>query len=207
MDTPVTVPVLANDSDPDGDVLTVTSVGTPANGTATLNGSSVTYTPNPGFTGSDSFPYTISDGHGNSATATVTITVTPDSESSADREQRCCDSTAMDTPVTVPVLANDSDPDGDVLTVTSVGTPANGTATLNGNSVTYTPSPVHRQRRFPVHDQRRPRPQRRRRPSRSRSHPIPNRPPIANNDAASTAMDTPVTFRCWPTTAIPMATC
>jgi hypothetical protein len=74
--TPVVIDVLANDSDPDGDPLTVESVTTPANGTATINGDqTVTYTPNSGFSGTDSFGYTISDGQGHTASATVTVTV------------------------------------------------------------------------------------------------------------------------------------
>src|SRR5262245_23150674 len=54
--------VLANDSDPDGDPLTVTTVATPDHGAATTNGTTVTYTPNAGFSGADTFDYTISDG-------------------------------------------------------------------------------------------------------------------------------------------------
>ena len=54
-DTPVTFDVLANDTDPDGDTLTVDAVGTPANGTATHTSDQVAYTPNPGFAGTDTF--------------------------------------------------------------------------------------------------------------------------------------------------------
>jgi hypothetical protein len=75
-DTSITANVLANDSDPDGDTLTITSITDPANGSATSNGNgSVTYTPDPGFVGSDSFDYTASDGKGGSDTATVSVTV------------------------------------------------------------------------------------------------------------------------------------
>lgn len=74
--SPVTVDVLANDSDPDGDTLTVTGNTNPANGSVVDNGDGTfTYTPNNGFTGDDTFEYTISDGNGGTATATVTITV------------------------------------------------------------------------------------------------------------------------------------
>ncbi len=76
-ETPVTVAVLNNDSDVDGDALTITTVGTPSNGAVLNNGSSVTYTANAGYTGLDTFSYTISDGNGGTATATVTITVNP----------------------------------------------------------------------------------------------------------------------------------
>ena len=76
--TPVTVTVLANDSDADGDPLTVISATAGSHGAATINGGqTVTYTPDPGFTGTDAFTYTISDGHGGTASATVTVTVNP----------------------------------------------------------------------------------------------------------------------------------
>jgi subtilisin len=74
--TPVTVEVLANDSDPDGDALMVSSVTQPTNGSATYGASDVTYAPNAGFSGSDAFTYTVSDGNGGQATATVRVTVT-----------------------------------------------------------------------------------------------------------------------------------
>jgi uncharacterized repeat protein (TIGR01451 family) len=74
--TPVTINVLNNDSDIDGDILTVNSVTQGTHGSVTNNGSDVTYTPDPGFNGTDSFTYTISDGNGGTDTATVTVTVT-----------------------------------------------------------------------------------------------------------------------------------
>lgn len=75
--TAITISVTSNDSDVDGDVLTVTSVTQGANGTVALaGGGSVTYTPKRNFFGTDTFSYTISDGKGSTATATVTMTVT-----------------------------------------------------------------------------------------------------------------------------------
>jgi len=74
-DTPVTIDVLDNDSDIDGDTLTIDSVTQGTNGSVINNDSDVTYTPNPGFTGTDSFTYTISDGNGGTDMATVTVTV------------------------------------------------------------------------------------------------------------------------------------
>ena len=72
--------LLSNDSDPDGDALSVTDVGQPANGTVTDNeNGDWTYTPNPGFSGSDSFEYTVSDGV-DSENATVTVIVTDPAE-------------------------------------------------------------------------------------------------------------------------------
>lgn len=135
--SPVSIPVLANDSDPDGDALSITSVTTPQNGSASISGSTITYIPNANFAGSDNFSYSISDGKGGTATATVTVTVNgqapianPDSAI-----------TRVDVPVTINVLANDRDPDGQALSVTAVSAPAHGTVTLNSDgSVRYTPA-------------------------------------------------------------------
>ena len=71
--------MLANDTDVDGDSLTVTTL-TPgaAHGTVACTAAGVcTYTPNANYNGSDSFTYTVSDGHGGRDTATVNVTVTP----------------------------------------------------------------------------------------------------------------------------------
>ncbi|HEY7160444.1 MAG TPA: Ig-like domain-containing protein, partial [Acidobacteriota bacterium] len=74
--TPVTIDVLSNDSDPDGDPIHVVNVTNPQNGSAVINpDDTITYTPNSTFTGTDSFDYTIDDGHGGTASASVTITV------------------------------------------------------------------------------------------------------------------------------------
>jgi hypothetical protein len=73
--TSVTISVLSNDRDVDGGALTITSVTQPSRGSATFTGTSVRYLPKGGFTGTDSFNYTISDGKGGAATAKVTINV------------------------------------------------------------------------------------------------------------------------------------
>ncbi len=72
-DTTLVLDILANDSDPDGDALAISSVSTPSNGTVTVDNGTVTYVPNPDFAGSDSFSYSITDG---SATSESTIYVT-----------------------------------------------------------------------------------------------------------------------------------
>ena len=71
------IDVLANDSDPDGDVLTVLSFTQPANGVVTFSGvpGVLHYRANVGFCGLDTFTYTVSDGRGGTATATVTVNV------------------------------------------------------------------------------------------------------------------------------------
>ena len=74
--TAVTIDVLANDSDPDGDELTIASVGRPMNGTSEAVQGQISYTPSAGFVGTDSFTYTVSDGTGGTDAATVTVSVT-----------------------------------------------------------------------------------------------------------------------------------
>jgi hypothetical protein len=74
----VTIPVLANDSDPNGDPLTVTAVTQGTFGGVVINaGTTVTYTPSAGFAGTDTFQYTVSDGRGLSAQGLVTVVVAP----------------------------------------------------------------------------------------------------------------------------------
>jgi VCBS repeat-containing protein len=144
-DTPLTVPapgVLGNDTDPDGDSLNAVLQSGPGDGTLSLNSNgSFTYTPDPGFFGSDSFNYKANDGLLDSNTATVTITVgaVNDPPTAANNSY----STNEDTPLTVPapgVLGNDTDPDGDSLNAVLQGGPGDGTLSLNSNgSFTYTP--------------------------------------------------------------------
>ncbi len=74
-DTPVVIDVLANDTDPNGDPLTVDSVTQGGNGAVTNNGGDVTYSPNASWTGVDTFTYTVTDGNGGFDTAAVTVTV------------------------------------------------------------------------------------------------------------------------------------
>ena len=76
---PVTVNVLGNDSDPDaGDTIAIDTFTQAANGAVALAGGSLVYTPNAGFTGNDTFSYTIIDSRGARSTASVNVTVTPD---------------------------------------------------------------------------------------------------------------------------------
>ena len=137
-DTAVTIDVLDNDSDPDGDGLIVQSVAQAANGSVVSSGADVTYTPDPNFSGTDTFTYTVSDGHGGSAAATVTVAVAMVNEPPEAVDDAA--TTLEDTPLTIPILANDSDPDGDELVVESVTLPPNGVVVPSGASAVYTPS-------------------------------------------------------------------
>ncbi len=138
-DTSVTIPVLSNDSDVDGDDLTVTDATAP-NGTVTINpDGTVTYTPDPDFNGTDTITYTIDDGNGGTDTATITVVVAPVNDAPIAAPDTA--DTDEDTPVTIPVLANDSDVDGDPLTVTDATSP-DGTVTINPDgTITFEPDP------------------------------------------------------------------
>lgn len=141
-DAPVVVSALQNDSDADGDTLSIQMVADPANGSVVINGDgTLTYTPDAGFSGIDSFDYTVSDG---TDTDAATVTVTVSSEPVGNRPPTTVDdvtSTEADTPVVVDVLANDSDLDGDVLVVASTTNPSNGAVVINPNgTITYTPN-------------------------------------------------------------------
>lgn len=72
-DTAVNIDVMDNDSDPENDTLTITAVTQGSKGVVTHDGTAVTYTPNAGEAGNDSFTYTVDDGNGGSATANVTV--------------------------------------------------------------------------------------------------------------------------------------
>ena len=74
-ETEVTIDVLKNDSDADGDTLTIKSTTKPSHGTVKIEDNKIKYTPDNGFSGDDSFKYTISDGNGGEDSATVNVTV------------------------------------------------------------------------------------------------------------------------------------
>jgi RNA polymerase sigma factor (sigma-70 family) len=144
---PVVLPVLANDTDPNHDALSVLSVGAvsgPLGGqaTPTADGTAVRYTPGPYVTGTDygsatTFDYTVSDGHGGTATATVTVRY-GNTPPQAHGDTAKTPATA-DRAVVVDVLANDVDADGDALTAALATRPAHGTVTPVGGGLRYEP--------------------------------------------------------------------
>lgn len=114
----VTIPVLANDSDPDGHPLTVTSVTQPGNGSVAIQagGGAVVYTP--GAPPSASFAYTVSDGQGGTATANVSVTIIPNTAPDARGDQIRATYNAPTTIYHSTLLGNDFDADGDARTIT-----------------------------------------------------------------------------------------
>ena len=134
----VSIDVLANDSDPGGDDLTLAVASQPANGTATVSNGSIIYTPDTDFSGTDQFTYTITDSNGVADTASVTVTVS--NVNAAPVAVNDAASTSENEAVLIPVISNDTDPDGDALTIAIDDAPSNGTASIQGDSILYTPS-------------------------------------------------------------------
>ncbi|MEA2464731.1 MAG: large repetitive protein, partial [Acidobacteriota bacterium] len=141
---PVRINVVANDSDPDGDrvwLIAEPIAVPPAHGTASrTNDNEITYAPAAGFVGIDSFTYEIGDGAGGRDRAVVTITVANFGPPVARNDRAY---TQRDTPVTIDVLANDRDPDGQAIALTAAAItaqPKHGSVVRTSNtSVTYTP--------------------------------------------------------------------
>ncbi|MCB1148793.1 MAG: tandem-95 repeat protein, partial [Chlamydiia bacterium] len=141
---PVTINVLANDTDPEGDNLTITIISGPANGTTQVVAGQVVYTPNGNFIGSDSFTYRISDGNGGLSSANVSVVVTEvlDTPVAGNDAVQTLENQALLIDVAT-LIANDSDPNGPLDAVFNIITqPANGTLVDNLNGTyTYTPDP------------------------------------------------------------------
>ncbi|MHA2742611.1 tandem-95 repeat protein, partial [Vibrio harveyi] len=138
-DTAVTIDVLANDSDPENDQLTITNASVPAEqGTVTIVDGKLVFTPAENFNGDATISYTISDGE-LSDDATVAVTVNPVNDAPVAVDDTVA--TDEDTAVTIDVLANDSDPENDQLTITNASVPAEqGTVTIVDGKLVFTPA-------------------------------------------------------------------
>lgn len=141
-DTQGQVDVLGNDTDVDGDALSVTGSTNGAHGTVScLPAGTCTYVPAANYAGADAFTYTVSDGNGGTDTGTVSVTVTPENDAPVADDENLI--TQMDAPANVDVLAGDADVDGDTLAIEtgSWSDPANGSVGCNETTgvCTYTP--------------------------------------------------------------------
>ena len=129
------ITVLANDTDPDGDTLTVDDFTQPINGTAGSNGDgTLTYTPDADFNGTDTFTYTISDGNGGIDTATVNITINPVNDPPVANDQ----TVTLNEDETTSIALTAFDADGDALTYQIVSNPSHGTLTGSAPDIIYT---------------------------------------------------------------------
>jgi len=140
--------VLENDSDPEGDTQTVstTPVKGVENGLLVLNtDGTFTYTPNTGFTGTDSFVYSVCDNGTPQACdqATVYITVIKPAPANSTNAENDINNTVVNTPVTGNVLTNDTDPEGDTqrVTTTTVTTAQGVVVTIDPTTGVYTYTP------------------------------------------------------------------
>lgn len=130
-DLSVPLDVLANDADPDGDPLTITEVTQPIGGMVTINedAKGLTLQPQPNFHRTVTFTYTVSDGHGGTAAATVRLGFFAREDPPLAVDDAA--TVAQDSgPTTIDVLANDTDVDGDLLTITAVTQPSDGLAAI-----------------------------------------------------------------------------
>ncbi|MCO6042424.1 Ig-like domain-containing protein [Aeoliella sp. ICT_H6.2] len=138
-DTPVVIDVLANDFEMGG-TLSVSQVGNAMHGGVVINANNtITYQPGAGFSGEDHFNYTVKSTNGAIDSRQVTVTVNPVNEDPTTSNDFA--NTVEDFSVEIDVLANDSDPDGDKLVVTSVSLPEFGLALINPDgTITYIPN-------------------------------------------------------------------
>lgn len=139
-DTPVSLDVLGNDHDIDGDALSAVLISGPAHGALSLVGNAFDYAPDADWYGEDGFTYQATDGQLASEVVQVTIVVTAVNDApvaAADSGE-----TTTANAITVAVLANDSDVEGDALNVVAVTPGANGSVVANPDgTVTYTRNP------------------------------------------------------------------
>ncbi len=139
-DTSTVIKVLGNDTfESDGKVVSLDTNNGPANGTVLVNpDGSVTYTPNDNYHGTDSFTYIVTSG-GVSESTTVSVDVTPVNDAPVAKDDIA--TTQEDTAVTIDVLPNDSDVDGDKLSIESASVPKEqGTVEVVNGKLVFTPA-------------------------------------------------------------------
>ncbi|WP_350608831.1 Ig-like domain-containing protein, partial [Pseudoalteromonas sp. AC40-MNA-CIBAN-0181] len=135
---PILINVLANDSDVDGDSLTISAASADI-GSVSVVDNQIQYTPAADDNGLATVTYTVSDSNGGASTTTLTITITPVNDApiaNADSATMAEDA----APILINVLANDSDVDGDSLTISATSADI-GSVSVVGNQIQYTPAP------------------------------------------------------------------
>ncbi|WP_394209152.1 Ig-like domain-containing protein [Enterovibrio calviensis] len=130
-----TINVLTNDTDSDGQALSISSAVADFGGVE-ISEDTLSYTAATDFLGEDAITYSVTDSHGGTDTASVTVTVVNSFAPLASNDRYETDDR---TPIIINVLSNDSDPDGDAISLRSATT-AQGKISLNAdNTLTYTP--------------------------------------------------------------------
>lgn len=132
-------------SDANGDMLSYSATTLPTNGILTIMGTGFSYVPNTHFNGTDSFDFVANDGSLNSSGATISFTI--NSVMDAPVANNDTINVEMNTVTNLDVIVNDTDPDepyqAQTLTLTGISTPTNGTATIVGNEIQYTPTNMY----------------------------------------------------------------
>ncbi len=131
--------ILLTGSDPDGDPLTYSVLRTPNHGKLSGTAPNLTYTPDPNFSWLDSFTFRVNDGKTDSVPATVMISVTPVNDPPTARDDKIV--TQEDTPATIDVLANDTEVDNELITISEITHGKSGLVAKNDDgTLTYTPN-------------------------------------------------------------------
>jgi DNA/RNA endonuclease G (NUC1) len=141
-DVSVTIDVVANDTDVDGDARSLSSVGSADHGSVSIVSGKAFYSPTANYNGGDAFTYVVSDGHGGQATGNVAVTISPVNDPPVANNDGY--STNLNTTLNVPapgVLGNDTDIDGGALSAQLVSNVSHGVLVLNANgSFSYAPN-------------------------------------------------------------------
>ncbi len=136
---PATLNLLSRAHDPEGQALMVESVESPVVGSVQLVGDRAVYMPLPGITGPAAFRFTVVDAGGGRTTAVAIMTVRENNGSLLAGDDRA--EAVVDTPLTIDVLANDIDQEGDLLSILSTTNPSWGRIRVDDNRIVYMPRP------------------------------------------------------------------
>ncbi len=136
--TTATSTLLANDTDPENDPLTVTEVSAATHGTVTLSGGNAVFVPEPNYNGLAGYAYRVSDGM-MSSLGNVTITVGANNIPNAINDTVAGSEDANVVVQAPALLSNDTDGDNQTLAITAVGGATHGTVSKTGNAITFVP--------------------------------------------------------------------
>lgn len=134
----ISIDVLQNDSDPDGDDIYLNAILTTSSGRSWITSGEIFYTPDAQFSGAAFIDYQIIDANGEASEASVFLNIIGNEAPIAENDST---QTITNRAVEINVLANDTDPEGDTLSIDAIlRAPNNGTLSINNNQITYTPS-------------------------------------------------------------------